>query len=83
MMNISGFRPLSMLLSLMVESLTQSRGDEEHEGVAYPVHRQEQGHDEDYDQYQLRARVEPVYHGVAGEVLAEGDVLEHRPVPPS
>ena len=76
------FEALEYALELDGGYLHAQRGDQEHDGVAYPVHGQEQRHDEDDDQYELRARVQLVYYGVAGEVLAEGDVLEHQSAAP-
>ena len=40
----------------------------------------EKDHDDQADgQQQLRARVEAVDEGVAGEVLADGDIFQHFP----
>ena len=54
---------------------------QEHDAVGQGAGGVEQGHDVQHHAHQLDAGVQPVQKGVAGEELAQGDILQHTPPP--
>ena len=81
MMKMSGFIPRRRLRGLTPETATRPHGDGDHQRVADIVARGEERGDEYDHPDELRARVQAVDDGVPGEILAEGDVLQHPATP--
>ena len=53
-----------------------------HDGVGQHAFGVEQGHDIQDHAQKLGAGIQPVDQGIAREILAEGDILQHTPRPP-
>ena len=62
----------------------EDAGDQHHrhDGVGQDALGVEQGHDIQDHAQQLGAGIQPVDQGIAGEILAQGDVLQHTVLPP-